>query len=165
MTYKDTDLSVAFYLKGNDYDILKIVILNTEDNTLKSDLVEMIQEEYILMCDKGISNLEETRELLTTIYDRYTKQGDKILNPVIQSSTLRNVEIIANILTSLDSDNDEIILALKEFSQLNKTILDSVGYDNIDENLNKINHFIGIDDSEIDLEDEDQVQQDAASSI
>lgn len=165
MTYKGTDLSVAFYLKGNDYDILKIVILNTEDNSLKSDLIEMIQEEYILMCDKGISNLEETRELLTTIYDRFTKQGDKILNSVIQSSTLRNVELIASVLTSLDSDNDEIVSVLKEFSQLNKTILDSVGYDSIDENLNKINHFIGFDDSDMDLEDEDQVQEDIVSSI
>ncbi|UYV50709.1 hypothetical protein [Priestia megaterium] len=161
MTYDDVDLSADFYLKGNDNDILKIVLLNTEDNVLKSRLIEIIQEEYIKMCNVGVSNLPETKELLNTIYDKFTKQSDKLLNNAIKNSTLRNVELIASILETFDSNNDKIVSVLVEFSQLNKTILDSIGYDHIDENIIKINEFVGISEDESDFEDEDH--QDIAS--
>lgn len=69
--YEGSKVNVQFSLKGKDFDKLKIVILDNKSEVFKQEVMNLLQEEYILMCNEGIKNIEETRRKLEPIYQSY----------------------------------------------------------------------------------------------
>ncbi|TRZ39082.1 hypothetical protein CEQ21_16085 [Niallia circulans] len=69
--YNGIKVNVHFSLKGKEYDKLKIVILDNKDEDFKLDVLNHIQEEYILMCNNGIMDIEATRRILEPIYSSF----------------------------------------------------------------------------------------------
>ena len=114
MTYNEEDFSTLFFLKGNDYDILKIVIAGQEDGVFKQEVIDIIQEEYIDMCNNGIHDIAETKKLLESIYDKFI-HGDKFVNEVIQASTLRIIDSFADHLDKLDLQDENTLELIEQF--------------------------------------------------
>jgi hypothetical protein len=69
--YQGEKVNVQFSLKGKDFDKLKIVILDNKSEIFKQEVMDLMQEEYILMCNEGIKNSEKTRRKLEPIYQTY----------------------------------------------------------------------------------------------
>ncbi|MFS0906669.1 hypothetical protein AB3N02_26975 [Priestia aryabhattai] len=153
LTYEEREFTAKVYLKGNDLDILKIVILDTENENVRLEAMEIIQQEYIDMCTNGIKDIPKTVELLTTIKDRFINKDQLILR-TIKENALNSIASIAKLVGKFDDQDIYAIEVLKEFSQYNRTLLDSVGFDGEDENLNSINNFVRIDEVQIIDEDD-----------
>ncbi|GEC93576.1 hypothetical protein C7J99_21480 [Brevibacillus brevis] len=137
------NFSTKVYLKGQDTDILKIVIVDTDNEAIKRKAMKIIQNEYIDMCATGISNMQETTKLLESIKDRFVNK-DQLITRAIKDSALKSIEVIASVLYQLDDQDERVVEALSEFIDSNRTILDSVGYDDPDANLDKIIDFAGV---------------------
>lgn len=69
--YEGSKVNVQFSLKGKDYDKLKIVVLDNKSEAYKQEVMNLMQEEYILMCKDGVKDIEETRKKLAPIYESY----------------------------------------------------------------------------------------------
>jgi hypothetical protein len=69
--YEGSKFNVQFTLKGKDYDKLKIVVLDNKSEAYKQEVMNLMQEEYILMCKDGVKDIEETRKKLAPIYESY----------------------------------------------------------------------------------------------
>lgn len=159
MTYADMDFSTLFFLKGSQFDILKIVVAGQESNTFKQEVLDIIQEQYIDMCNNGMINIEETRKLLNQIYDKFI-DGDKLLNEVIQVSTLTLIESLTKNLDKLDLENENIIEMIECFYRENKLILDTVGYDGENVNLLQLKEVAGIEEeAELEKYDEENPEE------
>lgn len=160
MNYGGSEFTAKVYLKGTDFDILKIVILDTENDDLKSEAVRIIQEEYIDMCNIGIKDLPETKNLISTIADRFINE-DKLLNRAVKDNILKVINSVSNLLPELDENNQYINENLKSFTESSKVILDSIGYNEEDSNLELLNHFIQFDDLRvIDNDDYEEIVDD-----
>ncbi|MGX5553059.1 hypothetical protein [Bacillus cereus] len=157
MTYNEIDFSALFFLKGSDFDILKIVVTGQDDVAFKQDVITIIQEEYIQMCNYGISNIENTKELLQQIYRKFIN-GDKLVNQAIQNSSLKIIDIVVKNLRKFDLQDEELHEMLSFIYKENKIILDSAGYAQINEGLNQIKQYIELDEEEIESYDEDALK-------
>ncbi|MEB4818883.1 hypothetical protein [Bacillus thuringiensis] len=67
--YQGSKVNVQFSLKGKEFDKLKVVILNNKSEIFKQELMRIMQEEYILMCEEGIKDISATRRRLEPIYE------------------------------------------------------------------------------------------------
>lgn len=157
MTYNEIDFSALFFLKGNDFDILKIVVTGQDDLVFKQDVITIIQEEYIQMCNHGINNIENTKELLQQIYRKFTN-GDKLVNQAIQNASLKVIDTVVKNLNKFDVQDEEIHEMLSFLYKENKIILDSAGYAQINEGLNQIKQYIELEEEEFEIYDEDALQ-------
>jgi hypothetical protein len=71
MIYQGKKFVGGFSLKGEHKDRLKIVISGNNDSDFKYEVMEIIQNEYIDMCENGFKDLTATRKVLEPIYERY----------------------------------------------------------------------------------------------
>ncbi|EOP81031.1 hypothetical protein IGM_05757 [Bacillus cereus HuB4-4] len=147
MTYNDVDFTTLFSLKGKEEDILKIVVIDSDDDIFKQQVIDIIQSEYIELCSTGLKNVQETSDLLKQIYEKFI-HGDKLTNEVIQNSSLKIIKSIAGNLEKWDLDDENNLEMLYSFYEENKIILDSVGYDDSNEDILKIKKYIGYDEEE-----------------
>ena len=147
MTYNDVDFTTLFSLKGKEEDILKIVVIDSDDDIFKQQVIDIIQSEYIELCSTGLKNVQETSDLLKQIYEKFI-HGDKLINEVIQNSSLKIIKSIAGNLEKWDLDDENNLEMLYSFYEENKIILDSVGYDDSNEDILKIKKYIGYDEEE-----------------
>ncbi|MFJ8527339.1 hypothetical protein [Bacillus sp. NPDC094106] len=69
--YKGSKVNITFSLRGKEKDKLKIAILNNKAESLKQELMQIMQEEYILMCKEGIKDISATRRILEPIYESF----------------------------------------------------------------------------------------------
>ncbi|OAH59394.1 hypothetical protein AWH48_14735 [Domibacillus aminovorans] len=69
--YNGSKVNIEFSLKGKDFDRLKIVITDNKSEQIKQEVMEHIQEEYILMCTHGIKEIEKTRTKLEPIIQAF----------------------------------------------------------------------------------------------
>lgn len=81
------------------------------------------------------------------IYEKFIN-GDKLINEVIQNSSLKIIKSIAGNLEKWDLDDENNLEMLYSFYEENKIILDSVGYDDSNEDILKIKKYIGYDEEE-----------------
>ncbi|WP_158211755.1 hypothetical protein [Alkalihalobacterium alkalinitrilicum] len=153
MIYSDREFSAIFSLKDKQYDLMKIVIVDVEDQTFKENVMRLIQDNYIEMCSDGIKDMKSTNALLDTIKTKFA-QGDKFVNNVIETGILNVNKNLASLLEEAESEHDYFEL-VNQIVYNNKIILDAVGYSGIDENLEKIKEFLESDLSELDEENED----------
>ncbi|WP_433749369.1 hypothetical protein [Paenibacillus amylolyticus] len=153
MIYNGVEFSTKVYLKGSKLDILKIVILDTDDEDIKSEVIEIIQSEYIDMCNNGIKDIAQTKVLLNTIANKYLNK-DQLIIRVIEENTLRSISIVTNLLSFLNDQDEDLNNSMREFIQSNRTVLDSIGYNNADLDLKSLNAFVG-DESPNILDEED----------
>ncbi|MEM5672830.1 hypothetical protein AAHB54_22330 [Bacillus cereus] len=147
MTYNDVDFTTLFSLKGKEEDILKIVVIDSDDDIFKQQVIDIIQSEYIELCSTGLKNVQGTSDLLKQIYEKFIN-GDKLINEVIQNSSLKIIKSIAGNLEKWDLDDENNLEMLYSFYEENKIILDSVGYDDSNEDILKIKKYIGYDEEE-----------------
>ncbi|WP_079914128.1 hypothetical protein [Paenibacillus sp. 32352] len=140
MTFDDKNFTVSFMLKGRDLDILKIVILDTNDDIFKQDVMKLIQSEYIKMCSDGIANETEIKNLLQTIYKKFA-QKDSQYTDTIEETTIKNLLIFSKILDRLNKDQVTIEL-VNDFLVNNKAALDSTGYKSSVEVLKPIGNWL-----------------------
>lgn len=153
MIYNGVEFSTKVYLKGSKLDILKIVILDTDDEDIKSEVIEVIQSEYIDMCNNGIKDIDQTKVLLSTIANKYFKK-DQLIIRVIEENTLRSISVVTNLLSFLNDQDEVLNNSMREFIQSNRTVLDSIGYNNADFDLKLLNAFVGDESSSI-IDEED----------
>lgn len=73
--YKGSKVNVNFTLKGKKLDKLKITVLDNISESFKQEVMEKLQSEYILLCTKGIKDIEKTRLKLQPIYDYFVKSA------------------------------------------------------------------------------------------
>ncbi|MCM3787889.1 hypothetical protein M3221_05585 [Domibacillus indicus] len=69
--YDGSKVNIEFSLKGKDFDRLKIVITANKSEELKQEVMEHVQEEYILMCKNGIKDIKKTRKILEPIIEAF----------------------------------------------------------------------------------------------
>lgn len=69
--YQGAKVNVQFSLRGKDFDKLKIVILDNKSELFKNEIMNLMQEEYILMCNDGLKDIENTRRKLEPIYQSF----------------------------------------------------------------------------------------------
>ncbi|RKN74987.1 hypothetical protein [Paenibacillus ginsengarvi] len=143
------EFSTIFQLKGPNNDILKLVIVDTDDDTLKKSVMDIIQAEYIDMCNTGIMNMPETMKLLESIFNKF-QQKDKLLTEVIEEESINSIGIIVSLLDKLSDQDEEVILLVKKFANCHRTILDTIGYDEKNDELQKLFDFVGIESESID---------------
>ncbi|MEC5425125.1 hypothetical protein QGM71_16690 [Virgibacillus sp. C22-A2] len=156
LTYNEQDFSAIFSLKGENDDLMKIVIVDLDNQEIKEEIMELIQEHYIDMCNEGLKDIDATKRILETIYDKYT-EGDKFVFQVIQDSVLKVNECLANSIEDTDIEDDFYEL-ITEIVYNNKIILDAAGYNGINEDLEKImntleSNFTDLDDEDLDDEE------------
>ncbi|MBP3951161.1 hypothetical protein [Bacillus suaedae] len=158
ISYGEQDFSAIFSLKGKDSDLMKIVIVDIDDTDLKEEILELIQEHYIAMCIEGIKDMDTTKRILETIYDKYT-EGDKFVFQVIQDSMVKVNSHLSNLLRNTDIEDDfyEII---NDIVYNNKIILDAAGYNGIDDGLEKIKEILESNFSDLDEDDSDNENED-----
>lgn len=159
MVMDGNQFSTKVFLKGQDLDILKIVILDTDNETIKKKAMSIIQNEYIDLCNTGIKYMPETKKLLEGIKERFVNQ-DQLIIRAIKDSTLESVKMIASILSNLDDQDEYVVNAIRQFADFNRTILDSVGYDDSDPNFDLITEFAGIRKEVVVDEEDEQVYED-----
>ncbi|MGR5929945.1 hypothetical protein ACT7C2_24760 [Bacillus pacificus] len=147
MTYNDVDFTTLFSLKGKEEDILKIVVIDSDDDIFKQQVIDIIQSEYIELCGAGLKNVQETSNLLKQIYEKFIN-GDRLVNEVIQNSSLQIIKSISRNLEKWDLDDENNLEMLYSFYEESKVILDSVGYDDTNEDILKIKEYIGYDEEE-----------------
>jgi hypothetical protein len=160
MTYNDENFSTLFFLKGTDLDILKIVVAGQDNEDFKQEVIDIIQEEYIDMCNHGIADIPETKKLLQQIYDKFI-HGDKLINEVIQGSTLKIIESFVENLDKLNLQDENILELIEKIYTENKIILDSVGYDEENSNLLVLKEILGLDYEEVSDIYDDQDEEDS----
>jgi hypothetical protein len=145
MTYNEIDFTTEFSLKGTDTDIMKIVVTHNVDESFKNEVINIIQEEYIEMCNSGIKDISETKKHLEQIYIKFIR-GDKLVNEVIEDNTLKILELLVQA-TEYLKDQDEIIINIyTEFVNRSQAILDTIGYDGDSGDIKRIKEFIGLND-------------------
>ncbi|WP_205418622.1 hypothetical protein [Paraliobacillus sediminis] len=145
MTFEDLDFSALFFLKGNNLDILKIVVVGQHDDNFKQRVVDIIQQEYIDMCNNGMIDINSTKSILDQIYEKFTS-GDKSTIEAIQLSTLNIIDLLAGNLDKFDFKDENVIDMIGSLYFEYKSILDNVGYDEIHENLYKLKELSGIEE-------------------
>ncbi|MGF9911894.1 hypothetical protein ABEX47_04670 [Paenibacillus ehimensis] len=145
MVYNGTEFSTKVYLKGSSLDILKIVIVDTDDEEVRKESMDIIQSEYIDMCNTGIKDMEETKKLINSIAQKYLKK-DQLITRAIEENTLNSIAMISNLLDKLNDQDEIVIESLRNFIKSNQTVLDSIGYDSNDENLSKLIEFAGMEE-------------------
>ena len=118
MTYNDVDFTTLFSLKGKEEDILKIVVIDSDDDIFKQQVIDIIQSEYI-ECSTGLKNVQETSDLLKQIYEKFI-HGDKLINEVIQNSSLKIIKSIAGNLEKWDLDDENNLEMLYSFMKKTK---------------------------------------------
>ncbi|MCP2036447.1 hypothetical protein L1279_003489 [Planomicrobium sp. HSC-17F08] len=69
--FQGSPVNIQFILKGKDFDMLKIVILDKKSDSYKQDLMEVLQLQYIEMCKHGFKDIMNTRSKLRPIYDAF----------------------------------------------------------------------------------------------
>ncbi|MBW4677801.1 MAG: hypothetical protein KME52_28535 [Desmonostoc geniculatum HA4340-LM1] len=156
MTFNGVDFSTKVYLKGPKNDILKIVITETDDEDLRFEAMGIIQSEYIDMCAFGIANLTETKNQLDTIAQKYLNR-DQLIHRAIQNSTLQSIKILVDLFPNFEELDDTTLEHLREFVIQNQTILDSIGFDGIDYNLEKLLEATGFSRN-LPLDEEDYIE-------
>ncbi|OME01129.1 hypothetical protein BSK54_14835 [Paenibacillus odorifer] len=129
--YNSKKLSCAFALKGKSQDILKIVVADTTDDALRNTVIELIQEEYIAMCDHGISDLENIKRLLVQVLIRF-QDKDKYLNEAIEVNTLLNLETLKKIIGGVSKSHKADI---RKYVDNSRVILETLKYEDIDSTL------------------------------
>ena len=92
-------------------------------------------------------NVQETSNLLKQIYEKFIN-GDRLVNEVIQNSSLQIIKSISRNLEKWDLDDENNLEMLYSFYEESKVILDSVGYDDTNEDILKIKEYIGYDEEE-----------------
>ena len=75
------------------------------------------------------------------IYEKFI-HGDKLINEVIQNSSLKIIKSIAGNLEKWDLDDENNLEMLYSFYEENKIILDSVGYDDSNEDILKLKSIL-----------------------
>lgn len=165
MSYNEVDFTSIFFLKGEQSDILKIVVTGQEDSDFKEAVIDILQEEYIDMCINGIKYLDETKQTLEQIVNKFIN-GDKLVNEVIQESAIILIETFVEKLDKFNGQDEEILDMLTEFYVQNKSILDAIGYDEENESVTKLREFVGYEeDIIIDEEDLDTDEQDIEDEL
>ncbi|GED26923.1 hypothetical protein BAG01nite_30250 [Brevibacillus agri] len=139
-SFNGNSFAVQFSLKGKDLDYLKIVIVDTTNEQLKNRVMEIIQEEYIKMCEQGIGDLLRIKKLLNSIYERFAKK-DQVYTEVIENSVIITIESVAKLLNKLDNEDQEIKEVLQSIVSANETILHSTGYKAEIKSLSDIKKF------------------------
>ncbi len=114
MTYNDVDFTTLFSLKGKEEDILKIVVIDSDDDIFKQQVIDIIQSEYIELCGAGLKNVQETSNLLKQIYEKFIN-GDRLVNEVIQNSSLQIIKSISRNLEKWDLDDENNLEMLYSF--------------------------------------------------
>ncbi|MEH7391499.1 hypothetical protein [Bacillus sp. JJ1474] len=154
MSYNEVDFTSLFFLKGDDLDILKIVVTGQEDIVFKQTVIDILQEEYIDMCLHGIKDLVETNKTLEQIINKFIN-GDELINEVIQNSTIKIINKFAENLDKFNDQDENILDLLTEFYLQNKSILETIGYDEENESIRKLQEFVGYEEiAVIDEQDE-----------
>ncbi|EPD54169.1 hypothetical protein HMPREF1210_00154 [Paenisporosarcina sp. HGH0030] len=69
--YNGSKVSIQFSLKGKKYDKLKIVVMDNNSDSLKQEVMEKLQTEYILLCENGVKDINKTRQKLKPIYENF----------------------------------------------------------------------------------------------
>lgn len=139
-SYEGASFTALFSLKGKDLDYLKIVIMETTNEQLKIKVMDTIQEEYIKMCDQGVSELSKIKKLLNSIYERFAKK-EQVYTDVIENSVIMGIESVAKLLNKLDKEDTDVIEALQNIISANETILHSTGYKAEIKSLDEIKKF------------------------
>ncbi|MBH0328792.1 hypothetical protein ABH14_03105 [Brevibacillus brevis] len=78
MSYKNSDFSVILHLIGESHDTVKLVITGNEDVVIKKSIMNILQEEYISMCNNGVFDEGNTKNVLDKIYDTFLSK-DKVI--------------------------------------------------------------------------------------
>jgi len=151
MTYEEQSFSAIFSLKGKDSDIMKIVIVDLDGQDIKEEIMDIIQEHYIEMCIEGIRDMDSTKRILETIYDKYSK-GDKFVFQVIQDSVLKVNRCLLESIEKTGIEDDFYDL-MNDIVHNNKIILDAAGYSGINEDLDKIMNTLESDFTDLDEDD------------
>ncbi|MCM3267856.1 hypothetical protein [Paenibacillus elgii] len=126
--YNAKSLSCSFALKGKDQDILKIVIADTPNEALRNEVIELIQDEYIAMCEHGISDIKSIRKLLEAITLKF-QEKEQFFSDVMKDNTLANLEALNKLLGGIGKSQKGIIQSIIDN---NKVILETLKYDDID---------------------------------
>lgn len=66
MTYNDVDFTTLFSLKGKEEDILKIVVIDSDDDIFKQQVIDIIQSEYIELCSTGLKECSRNFRFIET---------------------------------------------------------------------------------------------------
>lgn len=132
MALNGVDFQGIFYLKGVNKDKLKIVIVDVDDETFKANVMSIIQNEYICLCNVGIFNLVATIQLLESIKIKFVHK-DTLVKDAIESNTLNLLEIFIGLMNEkLDTEDAEVIRTANDFIQAAKIISQSIGSDKIE---------------------------------
>jgi len=159
MTLGDERFTTKVFLKGEKLDILKIVLMDTDNEDLKNTVMSIIQKEYIDMCGSGIVDIEKTKKLLNTIAERYASR-DQLLQRTIQTNTVTSIQVLSNLLEKLNDQDANVTDLLRNFVLANQTILSAVGSDDALSVLDPIQNFIGLEQNQV-LDEEDYSDEEA----
>ncbi|AZS13304.1 hypothetical protein [Paenibacillus lutimineralis] len=138
ISYKAFKLSCSFALKGKALDILKIVVADTSNDELRNEVIELIQDEYIAMCEHGISDLNNIKILLEQVLIRF-QEKEQFLSEIVELNTVSNVEVIGNILGGVSSSHKQEI---RKYLENTRVILESIGYEDIDGVMSPIEKWL-----------------------
>ena len=154
LIYQSRSFSAAFYFKGDNSNQLKFVLVDLPEN-IQEGIMSLMQNEYITMCDSGISDMDETKTRLSTIKDKYLAP-DKYVFGSIQKVIIENNSLLLEILDN--TKNEEIREIIAKTAYNNRVLLDNVGYDEEEDNLRNISVQLEIDfDNLEDIEDDVKV--------
>jgi hypothetical protein len=152
LIYQSRKFSAAFYFKGDNYTQLKIVLLDVPDDQ-QSQIMNKMQDEYIDMCNNGISDMEETKNRLAIIKKKYLAP-DKFVFESIQNVILTNNELLSDILKNTDNEESRELIGKTAYN--NRILLDNTGYSEEDSNLKTIFEQLELDfDSFEELEEQE----------
>lgn len=109
--------SCNFELKTTNLDILKIVILDSRDEEFKNEIMDIIQTEYILMCENGMLDSDNTISILEEIYIKYGNK-DKLFNETLENNITEFSKSLIDLLDDLNK-NDH---SKKEINKIKQNI-------------------------------------------
>ncbi|WP_098742058.1 hypothetical protein [Paenibacillus sp. EZ-K15] len=130
-SYSRTPFSCFFSLKGRNADILKIVVMDIKDETLRNEVIQMLQEEYIEMCDKGIKDLSATQRQLIQIFQKFAEK-DSHKQEVIEQNVLHNVESLTQNIKLFNKADNNIKKFVADIVSYNKVILETMRSDKLE---------------------------------
>lgn len=135
--YEKLNLSCSFSLKGRSSDILKIVILDTKDDSVRLELIEIIQQEYINMCEKGIKDLDAVQTQLRQIYTKFAEKDSHYVD-VLKENVVDSIKSVTDILPYLSSTNVELKKIIENYTEKNKVLLETLNYNEINSLIRKL---------------------------
>ncbi|WP_339838638.1 hypothetical protein [Paenibacillus sp. FSL R7-0272] len=138
MIQNGRSFSCNFELKGNE--MLKIVVLDIADEELKEQIMRFIQDEYILMCEKGIFDYNETSKLLEQIYDRFMNK-EKLFQDTLRENLVSNLSQLRYLLEHTEK-NDQSKRALLLMIESSKVLLENLDVEGKDVLVNQLNGWL-----------------------